>query len=145
MKISHFINSLYVGGTRSARVLNLLVSLVWIVSLTSSKLCYDYIKVPDGIREDINLFLAVALTTSVLSFSSLIAKQYRTTLKYIGLHTGSLFHAMVAVGYSIGTQNITVSSITSMMLAMWLLGAAYFDMERSCEGCDQSCDQFANR
>ena len=136
MKISHFINSLYVGGTRGARVLNLLVSLVWICGLTSSKLRYDYIVIPEGIKEDINLFLAVALTTSVLSFSSLIARQNRITLKYIGLHTGSLFHAMVAVGYSLGSHNITVSSITSMMFAMWLLGAAYFDMESSCQSCD---------
>lgn len=136
MKISNFINSLYVGGTRGARVLNLLVSLVWIVSLVSHKLGYYYIELPEDIKDDINLFLAVALTTSALSFSSLIARQYRTTLKYIGLHTGSLFHAMVAVGYSIGAHNITVASIASMMFAVWLLGAAYFDMERSCQSCD---------
>lgn len=136
MKISYFIDSLYVGGTRGARVLNLLVGLVWAMCLTYNKLNYNYIEIPEGIKNDINLYLVVGITTCILSLSSLIAQRYRTTLKYIGLHTGSLFHSMIAVGYSVGTHNITITSINSMMFAMWLLGAAYFDMERSCNSCD---------
>lgn len=131
MKIIH---SLYAGGTRGARVLNLAVSLVWALGTLLYLLKVIEIEIPKELIESIVLVFALSCVTTISSLLSLVVKCYRETLKYISLHFGALLNAIVASGFAVQYPPLSMTTITSALFALWLLGAAYFAME-SCKEC----------
>lgn len=120
------ISSLYAGGTRGARVLNAAVALIWSLGTLVGYYGWLNIEIP-GFTHPLGL-LFLASTTFIISILSLVVTKFRETLKYLSLHLGALLNTLIAAYFA--TQiPIAMTSITSALFAIWLLGAAYFAME----------------
>ena len=122
----------YAGSTRPVRVLNFILSTVWFLVAVFFLTKY-LVVLPKGILHNLPVILTLAGVTSVLSFLSLFKIQYDSFYKCVSLHTGALLQAMIGVGYTNSYPSLEVASIITFMLALWLIGAAYFVMYQDLE------------
>lgn len=130
------IQSLYAGGTRGARVLNLAVAVVWVLGSALHFFNVIEIEIPQELAESIIWVFILAYVTAISSFLSLAVQKYRETLKYLSLHFGALLSSIIAAGFAAEYPPLSMTTITSTGFALWLLGAAYFAME-SCRACEK--------
>lgn len=118
----------YAGSTRPVRVLNFILSTVWFLAAVFFLTKYPVV-LPKGILHNLPVILTLAGVTSILSLLSLFKIQYDSLYKCVSLHTGALLQAMIGVVYTNSHPSLEVASIITFMLALWLIGAAYFVMQ----------------
>ena len=118
----------YAGSTRPVRVLNFILSTVWFLAAVFFLTKYPVV-LPKGILHNLPVILTLAGVTSILSLLSLFKIQYDSFYKCVSLHTGALLQAMIGVVYTNSHPSLEVASIITFMLALWLIGAAYFVMQ----------------
>ena len=118
----------YAGSTRPVRVLNFIFSTVWFLAAVFFLTKYPVV-LPKGILHNLPVILTLAGVTSILSLLSLFKIQYDSFYKCVSLHTGALLQAMIGVVYTNSHPSLEVASIITFMLALWLIGAAYFVMQ----------------
>lgn len=141
--IDCFIRSLYFGGTRSVRVINTIISFAWFIALVlhiTTDLRVQLPKeihahLPDGGHEfgasggDARILIIMSFISGVTAVGSLILKNHRHCLKYVSLHAGALTQALISAAYTAYYPPLTMTAVTSIIMALWFLGAAYFVME----------------
>ena len=118
----------YAGSTRPVRVLNFILSTVWFLAAVFFLTKYPVV-LPKGILHNLPVILTLAGVTSILSLLSLFKIQYDSLYKCVSLHTGALLQAMIGIVYTNSHPSLEVASIITFMLALWLIGAAYFVMQ----------------
>lgn len=123
---------LYSESTRGARSLNFILSTVWLIATILYILKFPVI-MPRGIIHLVAIILILSAITSVLSLFSLFKIRYVSLFKCISLHTGSLLQAMIGMGYVNNYPPLEIASIITFMMALWLIGAAYFVMDKELE------------
>lgn len=139
--IDCFIQSLYFGGTRSVRVINTIISFAWLIALVLHVTTDLHVQLPKGIHGeplvggghefggDVQILIIMSFISSVTAVGSLILKKHRHCLKYVSLHAGALTQALISAAYTAYYPPLTMTAVTSIIMALWFLGAAYFVME----------------
>lgn len=157
--IDCFIHSLYFGGTRSVRVINVIISLAWFIALLLHSAADFKLQIPQELQQsvrlginyangghhgleflrtnsdagnagnDLKVLLIMTLFSAVTGIGSLICTKFRHILKYVSLHAGALAQALISAAYTAYYPPLTMIAVTSLIMALWFLGAAYFVME----------------
>lgn len=147
--LDRFIQTLYFGGTRSVRVINLITSLTWLIALFLHSTTDFQLALPMGINNqphlahlahlahpayselgpEVRILIIMSLLSTVTAGGSLMLRKYRHCLKYVSLHAGALTQALISAAYTAGYPPLTMTAVTSIIMALWFLGAAYFVME----------------
>lgn len=142
--IDCFIRSLYFGGTRSVRVINTIISFAWFIALVLHITTNLHVQLPKGIHGehlpnggygfdasngDVKILIIMSFISGVTAVGSLILKKHRHCLKYVSLHAGALTQALISAAYTAYYPPLTMTAVTSIIMALWFLGAAYFVME----------------
>lgn len=140
--IDCFIRSLYFGGTRSVRVINTIISFAWFIALILHITTDLHVQLPKGIHDehlpngggngfdgDAQILIIMSFISGVTAVGSLILKKHRHCLKYVSLHAGALTQALISAAYTAYYPPLTMTAVTSIIMALWFLGAAYFVME----------------
>lgn len=140
--LDRFIQTLYFGGTRSVRVINLITSLIWLIALVLHSTTDFQLALPMGIDNqpyqhpadsefgpEVRILIIMSLLSTVTAGGSLLLRKYRHCLKYVSLHAGALTQALISAAYTAGYPPLTMTAVTSIIMALWFLGAAYFVME----------------
>lgn len=125
--MKRIINSLY-HSTRGARILNFVISTVWVAAALFYIMDFP-IFMPIDIKGSAGIILVLASSTSLMSLISLFKVPFNKTYKCISLHTGALLQSIVSMGYTNGYPPLEIHAIISFILALWLIGAAYFEMD----------------
>lgn len=135
------INNLYSGGTRGARVLNLSLHSVWVIALILHFTELLEVQIPRGLGGEIHLVLAMAIVTVGLSALSFLGGRFRSLFKCLSLHSGALTQAWIFGGLTMDYPPLEIQSVTAFMFSLWLLGAAYFVIEKECvcKGVTNAC------
>ena len=124
---------LFNTGTRSIRVLNLTVHLVWLLLTIAHITNVVVIDLPDTFEPRMNMLVWLLLANVLLTMVSLTAEGRRRTLtKYVSLLLGSLIELIIAYKYSTAYPPLTPMVIVSSVLALWFIGAALY-VKRECK------------
>ena len=127
------IKELYAGGTRGARVLNLVISIAWLIAIILDSLGFE-VEIPNEFaKTDPHISVLIVLNILV-AIASLLRIKFREIAKYVSLHLGALFHALIAAYLTLESPPLDMMVITSTLFSLWLLGAAYFSMSE-CKDC----------
>lgn len=142
--IDCFIRSLYQGGTRSVRVINTIISFAWFIALTLHITTDLKVQLPGAIHGvhlpgatnggyefdgDVKILIIMSFLSSITAVGSLLFDKHRHCLKYVSLHAGALTQALISAAYTAYYPPLTMTAVTSIIMALWFLGAAYFVME----------------
>lgn len=139
--IDCFIRSLYFGGTRSVRVINTIISFAWFIALMLHITTDLHVQLPksihgeplpdggNGFGGDVKILIIMSFISGVTAVGSLTLKKHRHCLKYVSLHAGALTQALISAAYTAYYPPLAMTAVTSIIMALWFLGAAYFVME----------------
>lgn len=133
--IDCFIRSLYFGGTRSVRVINTIISFAWFIALVLHITTDLHVQLPGVVNGghdlggDVQILIIMSFISGVTAVGSLTLKKHRHCLKYVSLHAGALTQALISAAYTAYYPPLTMTAVTSIIMALWFLGAAYFVME----------------
>ena len=129
------LNSIYGRDTRSAQVLNILFSGLWVIGLSLHTTGIVLLDLPSIMIPSVNDLLLVATISTLFSASGLMTKGKRhQVLKFFGLSLGAVLQGVLANGYFTVYPPLEVMLVINLAVVFWFLGALLYITK--CEGFD---------
>ena len=133
--LCNFLNAIYGRDTRSAQVLNIIFSGLWVIGLSLHTLGIVLLDLPSIMLSGINDLLVVASLSTAFSAIGLVAKgRQHQVLKFFGLSLGAVLQGVLANGYFTVYPPLEVMLVINLAVVFWLLGALLYITK--CEGFD---------
>lgn len=115
---------LYGNDTRSVRVLNLLVHLMWCYLIVTHLAGWATVDLPEKIEPSFTLILAITITNLVITCLSFSDSIWKIRLKYFSLSLGSLTQLLIGLKYATNYPPFDIMVIVCSLLALWFVGGA---------------------
>lgn len=120
------LNVLYGKDSRSIRLLNFFIHLMWVYLLSIHLAGLAIIKLPSSTYEDFAYILILSITTVICTLFSFMNIVGKNKLKYISFTLGSCTQFILSAKYSSEYPPFDVMTIVTSLLALWfLVGALY--------------------
>lgn len=117
---------LYGKDTRSVRVLNLGISIMWCYLIITNISGYLKVNLPEKIEPSFNLLLTLLILNLVLTCFTFVESNYRVKLKYVSLTLGSLIQALIGLKFANNYPPFDIMVIVCFLLSMWFVGGAIY-------------------
>ena len=136
--LCNFLNAIYGRDTRSAQVLNIIFSGLWVIGLSLHTLGIVLLDLPSIIQSGVNDLLLVATISTLFSAIGLVTKGRRhQVIKFFGISLGAVLQGVLANGYFTVYPPLEVMLVINLAVAFWFLGALLYIAK--CEGLDGIC------
>ena len=123
---------LYGVDTRSVRILNLLVHLMWCYLIITHLSGWALIDLPEKIEPSFSLILALTIINLVVTSFTFVDTEFQTKLKYFSLTLGSLVQTLIGLKYATSYPPFDVMVIVCSLLALWFVGGAVYIRQITC-------------
>ena len=133
--LCNLLNTIYGRDTRSAQVLNILFSGLWVIGLSLHTLGIVLLDLPSIIQSGVNDLLLVATISTLFSAIGLVTKGRRhQVIKFFGISLGAVLQGVLANGYFTVYPPLEVMLVINLAVVFWFLGALLYITK--CEGFD---------
>ena len=131
----NLLNSIYGRDTRSAQVLNILFSGLWVIGLSLHTTGIVLLDLPSIMIHGVRDLLVVSVASMVFSSIGLVTKgRQHQVLKFFGLSLGAVLQGILANGYFTVYPPLEVMLVINLAVVFWFLGALLYITK--CEGFD---------
>lgn len=129
------LHSVYGRDTRSAQVVNILLSSVWAVALWLHSRGTITLSLPIVVQHWTYDTIIVAVLASVFGVMGLVTKGHRhQVLKFFGISLGAIFYGILANGYFSAYPPLDMMLVLCLSLVVWFVGGLLYIVK--CEGID---------
>lgn len=133
--LCNLLNTIYGRDTRSAQVLNILFSLLWVIGLALHTTGIVLLDLPSIMLPVVNDLLLVATISTLFSAIGLVTKGRRhQVIKFFGISLGAVLQGVLANGYFTVYPPLEVMLVINLAVVFWFLGALLYIAK--CEGFD---------
>lgn len=133
--LCNLLNTIYGSDTRSAQVLNILFSWLWVIGLALHTTGIVLLDLPSIMLPVVNDLLLVATISTLFSAIGLVTKgRQHQVLKFFGLSLGAVLQGILANGYFTVYPPLDVMLVINLAVVFWFLGALLYIAK--CEGFD---------
>ena len=133
--LCNLLNTIYGRDTRSAQVLNILFSWLWVIGLALHTTGIVLLDLPSIMLPVVNDLLLVATISTLFSAIGLVTKgRQHQVLKFFGLSLGAVLQGILANGYFTVYPPLEVMLVINLAVVFWFLGALLYIAK--CEGFD---------
>lgn len=133
--LCNLLNYIYGRDTRSAQVLNILFSGLWIIGLSLHRLGVIALDLPDILLQGVHdLFIVAAVSTTFSVLGMLTKGKKHQVIKFYGLSLGAVLQGILANGYFTVYPPLEVMLVINLAVVFWFLGALLYITK--CEGFD---------
>lgn len=137
MALCKILRTVYGRDTRSAQVVNILLSGLWAFLLWLHYRGVLLLDIPTVVSQGVVETMVVAILATVFSLVGLVTKGKRHQLfKFFGLSLGAVFYSILANGYFSAYPPLEMMLVISVSLALWFAGGLLYIAK--CEGLDGS-------
>lgn len=135
--LCNLLNAIYGRDTRSAQVLNIIFSGLWVIGLSLHTLGIVLLDLPSIMLPSVNDLLLVATISTLFSAIGLVTKGRRhQVIKFFGISLGAVLQGVLANGYFSVYPPLEVMLVINLAVVFWFLGALLYIAK--CEGFDGS-------
>lgn len=129
------LHAVYGRDTRSAQVVNILLSGIWAILLWLHSVGAIILDIPLVFRYDNSDVLVVAIMATMFSVLGVFTTGKRhQVLKFFGLSLGALFYGILANGYFSAYPPLEMMLVICLSLTIWFVGGLLYIVR--CEGLD---------
>lgn len=129
------LKSVYGRDTRSAQVVNILFTGIWLAMLWLHHRAVFTLDLPKAIQYGIADVIIVALLATVFSVVGLATTGKRhQVFKFFGLSLGAVFYGILANGYFTAYPPLDMMLVICLALVVWFVGGLLYIVR--CEGLD---------
>ena len=133
--LCNLLNTIYGRDTRSAQVLNILFSGLWVIGLSLHTTGIVLLDLPSIMLSGVNDLLLVATISTLFSAIGLVTKGRRhQVIKFFGISLGAVLQGVLANGYFTVYPPLEVMLVINLAVVFWFLGALLYITK--CEGFD---------
>lgn len=133
--LCNLLNTIYGRDTRSAQVLNILFSGLWVIGLALHSLGVVALDLPEILLTGVHDLFIVAAVSMIFSVLGMLTKgKKHQVIKFYGLSLGAVLQGILANGYFTVYPPLEVMLVINLAVAFWFLGALLYIAK--CEGLD---------
>lgn len=133
--LCNLLNTIYGRDTRSAQVLNILFSGLWVIGLALHTTGIVLLDLPSIMLPVVNDLLLVATISTLFSAIGVVTKGRRhQVIKFFGISLGAVLQGVLANGYFTVYPPLEVMLVINLAVVFWFLGALLYIAK--CEGFD---------
>lgn len=133
--LCNLLNTIYGRDTRSAQVLNILFSGLWVIGLALHSLGVVALDLPEILLTGVRDLFIVAAVSMIFSVLGMLTKGKRhQVIKFFGISLGAVLQGVLANGYFTVYPPLEVMLVINLAVAFWFLGALLYIAK--CEGLD---------
>ena len=133
--LCNLLNTIYGRDTRSAQVLNILFSWLWVIGLALHTTGIVLLDLPSIMLPVVNDLLLVATISTLFSAMGLVTRGRRhQVIKFFGISLGAVLQGVLANGYFTVYPPLEVMLVINLAVVFWFLGALLYIAK--CEGFD---------
>lgn len=131
--LCNLLNTIYGRDTRSAQVLNILFSGLWVIGLALHSLGVVALDLPEIMLPSVHDLLIVAAVSMIFSVLGMLTKgRQHQVIKFFGLSLGAVLQGILANGYFTVYPPLEVMLVINLAVAFWFIGALLYIAK--CEG-----------
>ena len=131
--LCNLLNTIYGRDTRSAQVLNILFSGLWVIGLALHTTGIVLLDLPSIMLPVVNDLLLVATISTLFSAIGVVTKGRRhQVIKFFGISLGAVLQGVLANGYFTVYPPLEVMLVINLAVVFWFLGALLYIAK--CEG-----------
>lgn len=135
MAVCKMLRLVYGRDTRSAQVVNVLLSGTWAIMLYLHQIKVLLLDIPESIVDGITGSITMAALASVFSVIGLLTCGKRhQVFKFFGLSLASVFYGILANGYFSAYPPLEMMLVICVALVLWFVGGLFYIVR--CEGID---------
>lgn len=116
--------------TRSVRVLNLTIHLLWAYLIITHLSGLAQVHLPEKAEPNFSLILGLAVTTIAATSLSFADNIYKMRIKYLSLVLGSITQTLIGLKYASIYPPFDVMVLVCSILAIWFVGGAIYVKNR---------------
>lgn len=140
MALCKILYTIYGRDTRSAQVVNILLSGLWAFLLWLHYRGVLRLDIPTVVAQGVVETMVIAILAAMFSLVGLLTKGKRHQLfKFFGLSLGAIFYSVLANGYFSAYPPLEMMLVVSVSLAIWFTGGLLYIAK--CEGLDDSFNE----
>lgn len=133
--LCNLLNYIYGRDTRSAQVLNILFSSLWVIGLLLHRLGVVALDLPEILLQGVHDLFVVAAVSTIFSVLGMLTKgKKHQVIKFYGLSLGAVLQGILANGYFTVYPPLEVMLVINLAVVFWFLGALLYIAK--CEGFD---------
>lgn len=133
--LCNLLNTIYGRDTRSAQVLNIIFSGLWVIGLSLHSLGVVALDLPAILLPGVHDLFIVAAVSMIFSVLGMLTKgKKHQVIKFYGLSLGAVLQGILANGYFTVYPPLDVMLVINLAVAFWFLGALLYIAK--CEGLD---------
>lgn len=137
MALCKILRTVYGRDTRSAQVVNILLSGLWSMLLWLHYREVLSLDIPMMISNGIVEIMIIALLATVFSLVGLVTKGKRhQVFKFFGLSLGAVFYSILSNGYFSAYPPLEMMLVICVSLVLWFMGGLLYIAK--CEGLNGS-------
>lgn len=133
--LCNLLNTIYGRDTRSAQVLNILFSGLWVIGLALHSFGIVALDLPKIMLPSIHDLFIVAAVSMIFSVFGILTKgKKHQVVKFFGLSLGAVLQGILANSYFTVYPPLEVMLVINLAVAFWFVGALLYIAK--CEGLD---------
>ena len=131
--LCNLLNTIYGRDPRSAQVLNILFSGLWVIGLALHSLGVVALDLPEIMLPSVHDLLIVAAVSMIFSVLGMLTTgRQHQVIKFFGLSLGAVLQGILANGYFTVYPPLEVMLVINLAVAFWFIGALLYIAK--CEG-----------
>lgn len=116
----------YGKDTRSVRVLNLVIHVLWTYLIITDLGGFAKVDLPEKTEPSFAVILGLSVATVIATSFSFVQSKLKVRLKYISLTLGSFTQTLIGLKYATNYPPFDVMVIVCTILAVWFVCGAIF-------------------